>query len=248
MLQKVLSGANKHIQSLVRNRLFGLDAMAKQYFSQFGEDACIQSYFRAKAYQTFGDVTKMEKGFYVDVGAYSPKKLSNTYWFYNQGWRGINIEPAPGSKKIFDAARPRDFNVEVAISNQEKESDFFVWAVPFVYNTLSKTKAEIFAKKLGRKPEKIKVQTQRLESILDRYLPAGQQISFFSIDVKGYILQVLQSNNWVKYRPELVAIEDFKTNIQELLDSEISKYMYKQGYILKYWVPPSSIYVKATFD
>ena len=41
---------------------------------------------------------KIDKGFYVDVGAHHPKRFSNTYFFYRKGWRGINVEPMPGSK------------------------------------------------------------------------------------------------------------------------------------------------------
>lgn len=43
-------------------------------------------------------------GIYVDVGAFHPTKFSNTHLFYLNGWRGINIEARPGSKKLFDKA------------------------------------------------------------------------------------------------------------------------------------------------
>src|SRR5579875_3806216 len=34
-------------------------------------------------------------GFYVDIGAADPDADSVTRWFYEQGWRGINVEPDP---------------------------------------------------------------------------------------------------------------------------------------------------------
>ena len=53
-------------------------------YSQFGEDALVNSLFRNKKY-----------GIYVDVGAYHPILYSNTYALYRRGWRGFAIDPNP---------------------------------------------------------------------------------------------------------------------------------------------------------
>ncbi len=37
----------------------------------------------------------VERGFYIDVGAFSPDLDSVTRAFSERGWRGINIEPNP---------------------------------------------------------------------------------------------------------------------------------------------------------
>ena len=57
-------------------------------------------------------------GFYVDVGAFHPTLFSNTYFFYLNGWRGLNIEARPGSKQLFDKLRPKDINVEIGVSRE----------------------------------------------------------------------------------------------------------------------------------
>ena len=67
----------------------------------------------------FGKKLK-KSGFYVDVGAHSPKYLSNTYYFYKQGWRGINIEPTPGRIRMFERVCPRDTNLALAISDRDE--------------------------------------------------------------------------------------------------------------------------------
>ena len=36
-------------------------------------------------------------GFYIDIGAGHPVADSVTMHFYEHGWRGINVEPDPGS-------------------------------------------------------------------------------------------------------------------------------------------------------
>ena len=76
-------------------------------YSQFGED--IAAHTLLKQYQ-------IEHGFYLDVGAYHPVYLSNTYLFYQRGWSGITIEPTPGSAAEFRAIRPRDIHLDCVVT------------------------------------------------------------------------------------------------------------------------------------
>ena len=138
--------------------------------------------------------------------------------------------------------RRRDINIEATISNQEKELVFYYWGIPFVRNTLSPEIAERWQEERGKEPMKIRVKTVRLETILDKYLPKNQEISFLSIDAEGHDLEVLESNNWEKYRPELVIAEDDKDNIEQILNSDITVYLKEQKYKLYSWVRPSVIY------
>ena len=57
----------------------------------------------------------VEHGFYIDVGAYSPRVDLVTQAFYERGWRGINIEPNADLHRQFLVARPRDINLNVAV-------------------------------------------------------------------------------------------------------------------------------------
>src|SRR5258708_999603 len=83
------------------------------YFSQFGEDLFLDSFFRDQ-----------KVGFYVDVGALHPYNGSNTCVFYKKGWRGVNVEPNPISFQAFPKHPPRDINLNIAVSNQEGEVSF----------------------------------------------------------------------------------------------------------------------------
>lgn len=47
-----------------------------------------------------------------------------------------------------------------------------------------------------------------LEKVLNNYLSEDMEIDFLSVDVKGLDFQVLASNDWGKYRPNIVLIED----------------------------------------
>lgn len=249
-LYRKFSGAIKpEIKRQIKIYLEQLLGVGKrEYFSQFGEDAVLQAWFISRAWQNSHDKhipyfqnPKIEKGFYVDVGAFSPIRYSNTYWFYKRGWRGINIDATPGSMIGFNRIRPRDINIEVAISDQQDEFILFKFPRDGI-NTLSAKYAQEYEKRFDQKPIQIRIKTRRLDRILDEYLPENQSINFLTIDVEGYDLNVLRSNNWKKYHPELVIVEFHENNIEKILNSELSSLMYSLGYVLHSWVKPSLIW------
>ena len=96
-----------------------VDKIPRQYFvksySQEGEDMILRRLFERK-----------DKGVYIDVGAHHPKKFSNTYYFYKKGWSGINLDAMPGSMLRFDKVRPRDLNIETAISDTKETLKYFI--------------------------------------------------------------------------------------------------------------------------
>jgi FkbM family methyltransferase len=200
------------------------------YFSQFGEDVVLRVLVGSE----------QKKGFYVDVGAYHPKHLSNTYFFYKKGWHGINIDANPRAVRLFDALRPKDTNVNAVISNSTEEHVFYSW--DSVYDTISKTEAEKVRSKLG--PEKFigSVKTKTLASVLDSFLPANQSIDILNVDAEGHDLEVLQSNNWQKYKPRFLVVEYHETDIEKIMSSEKVKYLESLGYKLCSWVCSSLIF------
>src|ERR1043166_5586415 len=85
----------------------------RTYYGQFGEDAMLQNMLLGAGTKTaFERIASRRSGFYVDVGAFAPKQFSNTYSFYQRGWRGINIDATPGSSALFKKVRPRDISIE----------------------------------------------------------------------------------------------------------------------------------------
>jgi FkbM family methyltransferase len=149
-------------------------------------------------------------GFYVDVGAFHPYSASNTYHFYLKGWSGINIEARPGSRRLFQRFRPRDINIEAAVGSVEGSADFYVIDEKSTMNSRS----ESFLRALGmwdRVTTRVVVQVRRLAAILDEWLPAGRHIDFLNVDTEGSDLDVLRSNDWQRYRPTYVVVEELGT-------------------------------------
>lgn len=185
------------------------------------------------------------EGFYVDVGCYHPFRFSNTMHFHEQGWRGINVDPSAGTKAHFDLARPDDVNLEVAVAETDGSVTFYEagTGARSVFNTLDPAQAEAY-RRSGRVEafdERV-VPGLRLETILDRHLPAGQEISFLDVDVEGHDLEVLRSNDWDRYRPVLVVVESHRATIDDVRRDPTYDFMTQQGYTLQSWVRPNLIF------
>jgi len=191
----------------------------RKAYSQEGEDLLLSRIFGRK-----------NNGFYVDVGALHPLRFSNTYYFYKQGWQGINIEPRPGSKLLFDKARPKDINLEKAVSNQEKTLTYHIFNEPAL-NTFSDEVALRNSKVSGYNIEKkVSIKTVTLKSVFDEYLKEGQNIDFLSIDVEGLDFEVLQSNDWERFKPSVILVEDTQFDFSNLDASQVYNYLSNKGY------------------
>ncbi len=191
-------------------------------YSQEGEDMILSRFFTGKS-----------QGFYVDVGAHHPQRFSNTYHFYLQGWRGINIDAKPGSMEEFNKVRPNDINLEVPIYDSHQVLTYYEFNEP----ALNSFCYEIIKEQDGLGEYKIisqkKLWTYTLAEILEQYLPGNQEVDFLNVDVEGLDLQVLKSNNWKKYRPKLVLAEDLNASLLSKIDeSKIAVFMDQQDYKL----------------
>lgn len=188
-------------------------------FSQEGEDILLARIFE-----------RQKHGFYVDVGANHPIRLSNTYRFYLKGWRGINIEPLPEAKKLFDKYRKRDINLSVGISMQSGMLDYYEFNHSPL-NTFSKEEAEKKQAIRGNRLIAIRqIPTFPLAYILEKHLPPHQNIDFLTIDTEGFDLVVLQSNDWTRFRPTYILVEALSSSLHTLSENPIYQFLSPKGY------------------
>ncbi|AFZ21377.1 FkbM family methyltransferase [Allocoleopsis franciscana] len=191
-------------------------------YSQEGEDMMLARFF-----------LEQTQGFYVDVGAHHPQRFSNTYYFYLKGWRGINIDAMPGSMENFNKLRPEDINLEFPISDSNQTLTYYEFNEPALNGFCEKTAHERDGLRHYKIIDEKKLITYTLAEILDKYLPLNQEIDFLNIDVEGLDCQVLKSNNWQKYRPKMVLIEDLNlSSLSCIEESTVAAFMNKQDYKL----------------
>ncbi len=170
-----------------------------------------------------------EKGFYIDIGAHHPTRFSNTYLFYLKGWSGINIDAQPESMQIFNKYRPRDINIECGIGLFKGKETYYQFNEPAL-NTFDKAESNIKNIYPYKIIKEIEVEIRRLDEILDINLSQSQDIDFMSIDVEGKDLEVLQSNNWTKFRPRYILAETLRTNILKISECPLVIYLSSVGY------------------
>ena len=203
----------------------------KKYFKKW-----VLKKLRATSYSKQGEDLQINKllsnffdGYYVDIGCWDPINCSNTYYFYLKGHKGICIDPNPKLIESFSRIRPRDNFINLGIGNIQNELVYYE-----LEDTSMNTFSESFITSHGFQNKVVKktpLKIDTLENILDSSQFPADKIDFFDIDVEGYDLEVLKSNNWNKCRPKLILIESNNKFIEEV-NSDIFTFLDKKGYEL----------------
>ena len=104
----------------------------RKSWSQCGEDLILRYLF---------DLLHIARPTYIDIGAHHPWYYNNTYLFYRQGARGVNIEPDPSLHAGLVRGRRHDINLNIGIGPGEAELDFYVMSTRTL-NTFSASEAK----------------------------------------------------------------------------------------------------------
>lgn len=187
---------------------------------------------------------KKIKGIYIDVGCHHPFINNNTYLLNKRGWKGINIDLDFNSIDMFNFFRSTDYNQKIALSNYKGFSNLYFFHNRAAKNTISK-QSGVEAKEI----KKIEVDT--LDNIIKKCKFEIKEIDFLSIDVEGNELNVLKGLNFKKFKPKVVVLEYIKPSIKEfyhhkienIMKSEIYRFMKRKNYKLVNWVHDDLVFV-----
>ena len=222
MLSKItqlLPSRYKAAISLLYNKLF--DGFTTKSYSQEGEDMVLQRIF-----------SQHDAGFYVDVGAHHPMRFSNTCYFYKRGWQGVNIEPNPDAINLFRRYRPKDINVNCGVAKEKASLNYYM----FDESALNTFDSDVLKSRIADTPYKYiktaSIEVEPLAELLRQHVSSDQVIDFLTVDVEGFDLEVLQSNDWVIYRPNWVLVEQLNLIDIENLNFDIHQYMKSLNYVL----------------
>ena len=188
-----------------------------------------------------------EKGIYIDVGCHHPLINNNTYILYKRGWKGINVDLDFNSIDMFNYFRPKDHNIQIALSNKIGFTDLYFFHNRSAKNTITKSRGK------GAKSIK-RVKTDTLNNIIKNSKINTKKIDFLSIDVEGNELNVLKGLNFKKHRPKIISIEFIKPNVKEfyqhdiknIFKSDIYKFMISKKYKLVNWIHDDLIFISKT--
>jgi FkbM family methyltransferase len=137
------------------------------------------------------------------VGAADPVDNNATYYFYEKGWTGINIEPDPAFFERLREVRPRDLNLNLAISSSVGQVDLIRVRGEEELNTLVEPIAQQYAEQFAL--DKVSVEAVSLDDVCAQHVNGG--IDLLKIDVEGGEEDVLDSFDLAKWSPKLLIVE-----------------------------------------
>jgi FkbM family methyltransferase len=213
---------------------YGAYFYGSRSYSQEGEDLVLRRLF-----------DRTPTGIYLDVGAHHPFRFSNTCLLHQRGWRGINIDPRPGSMTLFEKFRPRDINLEIGVARARGKMKYFMFKEP-AYNTFDVQQVSD-QRKSGREPmSTVEVECVPLSQILDQHLGrlGSDPLDLLTVDAEGLDLDVLQSNDWTRFRPRAVVVEILGTDVSGACDSPIGRYCSSVGYELFAKLHHSAVFLR----
>jgi FkbM family methyltransferase len=182
----------------------------------------------------------IDQGFYVDVGANDPDQDSVTKAFYERGWRGINVEPAPQWFERLEKARPRDINLQLALGAEP--GAITLYEIPDTgLSTAEKKFAEWHEAERGYQSRELRVKMDTLSSVCERFHLGP--IHFLKIDVEGAEKAVLQGADFGKIHPWIILLESTLPNSMEESYSDWEPLLLNAGYEYAYFDGLNRYYV-----
>ena len=235
---KILNKIYLNLQNIYKKII-----LQDKYYSFSGVDIVLKKIF----YQ-------QEKGFYIDVGCQNPIKNNNTYLLYKKGWEGINIDLDKDNINLFNSARPKDSNFNKAISSDIKNVELYFYHKKSPINTIDKKTSDFQKAKVTSIK---KINTDTLDNIVLNSKYKNHTFDLLSIDVEGHELDVLKGFDLYKYSPKVIVVEYLDLSVSKLeiknlsienvLNSEIYKYLISKNYILVNSVYCDLVFVNKSF-
>ncbi len=170
----------------------------------------------------------VDNAFYIDVGANDPEYDSVTKLFYDCGWHGVNVEPSPTWYRRLVEQRPRDINIQAAVSDNPGELTFYDHAAGGL-GTLVESIAASHRAEHQVALEALSVKAITLTEICEKYAP--ENIHFLKVDVEGAEGAVLRSMDFRRFRPWVLCVEShvpLKVDLQT--HGEWNQYLIDSGY------------------
>lgn len=189
--------------------------------SQYGEDIYLHKKFR----------NYINDGFYIDIGAHHPFKISNTAYLWALGWHGINVDAGKATIKKFNQARPNDINLCAAIvsskfADENEEVNFYF---SNEIDNCATCDPEVAAARGLKNIESVKCLS--LNHVIDIACSNFKgDFTFLNIDIEGLDEVAIDGiENWQK-KPLVLMIEIYGNSIREVMQRPSFQLIEKNGY------------------
>jgi FkbM family methyltransferase len=188
----------------------------------------------------------VDKGRYIDVGANRPTDVSVSRAFYDRGWRGIVIEPAPGSAESLRQQRPDDIVIEAVVTSDGGQS-----TPQYERHDPGRSTpgGEVGTTRRNAGPalRAVEVPARTLDDILAQAGWTGTEIHFLSIDAEagadGSAADILRGLDLQRWRPWVLVIGSGTPNGDGPTQPDWEKAVGAAGYSFRLFDGLSRFYV-----
>jgi FkbM family methyltransferase len=182
-------------------------------YSQNGEDIVLSRV-----------LSNVRSGTYLDIGAGDSISDSVTKLFYDNGWRGINVEPDLRLFETLERDRPKDQNLFACVSLEPGDVSFWQ-ATTHGWSTSNSTIANQISEL-----EVISPQTRRGIKLDDLLQSFPSEIHFMKIDCEGDEASIIKTSTFTKKRPWIIIVETIKPRSNESNFAEIKMILLERKY------------------
>lgn len=205
------------------------ELLDKQYV-----DEVIRSYFPDYNY----------KGVFIDIGAFEPIKISNSYHFEKNSWdvrcfeANTNLIPEleKHRKHVYNIALYDEYKPSISFNVVESNG----WTAGFSAIELDDKLFKNFKyRKNAANITTIIVEQRTLNSYLENeLLEIANKIDVVQLDIEGGELKCLHGFDLIKYKPKLLVIENVLNNM------ELTDYIISKGYKLDNKIKYNEFYLR----
>lgn len=223
-----INAANDKLAELEKTGIFSRQEnfFIKSTYSQSGEDSILAYILKMVG-------IPLEKVDYIDLGANHAKEMSNTFFFYNNGAKGILVEANPKLIPELTFYRHRDLILNFCVDVVSgREVNFYILSGDGL-STPNYDEALLVCEKNPSLEivDQKRVKTISYNDIVEKYL--GKAPVLLSIDIEGNDEAILRSIDLDNYRPVVIVIEmiDYNVNLAYKTKKQaIKQYMETQNY------------------
>lgn len=181
------------------------DQEASITYPPHGINSYAQNFEDVMLWRALWDV---EDGFYIDAGAWDPVVDSVSKAFYEQGWRGVHVEPLPEYTEKIRQDRPDEKVYQVLLGAEPGEKTFY-----YIPETGLSTASRDFAEKHQKSGWAIEERRYPVMTLAQIFDDIGErEIHWLKLDVEG--MEDAALVGWGKHpaRPWIVLLEATQPN------------------------------------